>query len=165
VPLGSYATRLKDRYERITDRAPNSTWIWRWPDLGFTVARLGFGDDPKPSHVELVRSMLLECPPSTRLAAPKSLVGIDFAGRLSEIDLPVLVVCGTRDIVTPLVHSELLAERIPGARLEVLEGGGHMLMLERADALDRLVVDFARSLPLRGTDARAAATTSRHRSA
>jgi pimeloyl-ACP methyl ester carboxylesterase len=74
-------------------------------------------------------------------------------------------VCGTRDIVTPLVHSELLAERIPGARLEVLEGGGHMLMLERADALDRLVVDFARSLPLRGTDARAAATTSRHRSA
>jgi 3-oxoadipate enol-lactonase len=160
VPLGSYATRMKDRYERITDRAPNSTWIWRWPDLGFTVARLGFGDDPKPSHVELVRNMLLECPPSTRLAAPKSLVGIDFADRLSEVDLPVLVVCGTRDIVTPLAHSELLAEQIRGARLEVLEGGGHMLMLERAETLDRLVIDFARSLPLRAAEASATAATS-----
>lgn len=148
VPFGSRATRIKQRIERATDRVPDTTWLWQRKDLGFVLARLGFGDDPKPSHVELVRQMLLECPHGTRIEAPRALVGTDFVDRLGEITVPTLVVCGSRDIITPVSHSRLLAERIPGARLEVLEGGGHMLMLERAEELDRLIVEFARSLPL-----------------
>ena len=39
-----------------------------------------------------------------------------------------------------------MASLIPGARLELMHGGGHMLMLERTDELDRLIVDFAREV-------------------
>jgi pimeloyl-ACP methyl ester carboxylesterase len=39
-----------------------------------------------------------------------------------------------------------MAGLVPGARLELMHGGGHMLMLERTEELDRLIVDFARSV-------------------
>ena len=46
-------------------------------------------------------------------------------------------------MLTPPAQARLIAKLIPGARLEVFPGGGHMLMLERADELNRLIVDFA----------------------
>ncbi|WP_406181353.1 alpha/beta fold hydrolase [Streptomyces sp. NBC_01006] len=50
---------------------------------------------------------------------------------LSSIAVPALVIHGTADPMFPLPHGEALAERIPGARLLVLEGAGHGV--ERAD--------------------------------
>ena len=57
-----------------------------------------------------------------------------------------MIICGTADLVTPLAESRRMAHRIPGARLEVVEGGGHMLMFERATVVDGLIADFARSV-------------------
>jgi pimeloyl-ACP methyl ester carboxylesterase len=39
-----------------------------------------------------------------------------------------------------------MARLIPGARLELVEGGGHMLMLERTELLNQLILDFAREV-------------------
>ncbi|MGW8778194.1 alpha/beta fold hydrolase [Streptomyces sp. NPDC055796] len=50
---------------------------------------------------------------------------------LSAIAVPTLVIHGSADPVFPLPHGEALAERIPGARLLVLEDAGHGV--ERAD--------------------------------
>src|SRR5262249_26371377 len=60
--LGSRSTRTKDRLQRLTNRTPDTQWLWNRPNLGFLAARVGFGRDPKPSHVELPRRMLTECP-------------------------------------------------------------------------------------------------------
>jgi len=48
-----------------------------------------------------------------------------------EISVPSLVICGSEDVLTPLKYSRYLAERINGARLEVIDRAGHMVMLER----------------------------------
>ena len=45
---------------------------------------LGFGRDPQPSHVELVRQMMTECPPETRLESPRALIGLDLTARAPE---------------------------------------------------------------------------------
>ena len=87
--------------------------------------------------------MLRDCPPETRLEAPRALIGLDLTEELPNIRVPTLVVVGTADILTPPAQARLIARRIPGARLEVFPGGGHMLMLERAGELERLIVDFA----------------------
>ena len=47
--------------------------------------------------------------------------------RLSEIEVPVLVIHGTDDPLFPLAHGEELARAIPGARLVVIDGLGHEL--------------------------------------
>jgi pimeloyl-ACP methyl ester carboxylesterase len=143
TPLGSHSTRTKRRIEQITNHAPDMGWIWNSPNLGLLAARLGFGRDPEPSHVELVRQMLAACPPRTRLEAPRALIGLDFTADLPNVRIPTLVIVGTADILTPPAQARLITKLIPGARLEVFPGGGHMLMLERTEEFDRLIVDFA----------------------
>ena len=53
------------------------------------------------------------------------------------------MICGRADRLTPVRESVRLAERIRGARLEIVPGGGHMLMLEEPDRLEELVLGAA----------------------
>lgn len=55
--------------------------------------------------------------------------------RLPLITAPTLVVWGGDDTVVPLAHGEAYAKLIPGARLEVIDGCGHLPALERPDEL------------------------------
>jgi non-heme chloroperoxidase len=146
TPLGSRSTRTKARLEKMLKRAPDSQWLWDAPNLGFLAARVGFGKNPHPSHVELVRKMMGECPPETRLDAPRVLVGLDLTHELPNVRVPTLVIGGTADVLTPPFEARQMARLIPGARLELMQGGGHMLMLERTDEVDRLIADFAREV-------------------
>jgi pimeloyl-ACP methyl ester carboxylesterase len=74
------------------------------------------------------------------------LLGVDLVSELPRIDLPTLVISGTADLLTPPAESRRIAARIPGARLELVERAGHMVMLERPDAFEALVLDFAREV-------------------
>jgi pimeloyl-ACP methyl ester carboxylesterase len=49
------------------------------------------------------------------------------------IDIPSVVIQGSRDLMTPLKGGKAIAAAIPACRLTVIEGAGHMLMSERPD--------------------------------
>jgi 3-oxoadipate enol-lactonase len=66
----------------------------------------------------------------------------DANGRDERIAAPTLVVTGTADRVVDPRNSELLAARIPGARLETIEGAGHCLFWERPAEFVELVEEF-----------------------
>jgi pimeloyl-ACP methyl ester carboxylesterase len=146
APFGSQSTRLKTRIERIFNHVPDTARLWEQKNLGFIMASMGFGKDPQPSHVELVRRMMQSCSAETRRDAPRVLVGLDLTPDLPHIDMPTLVVGGTADFLTPPSEARRIARLIPGARLELIDGGGHMLMLERAEHVNRLISDFAREV-------------------
>ena len=55
--------------------------------------------------------------------------GHDVVDRLGEIDVPTLVCAGIHDGIAPMHNSELLRDRIPGARLETFDGG-HIFMVQ-----------------------------------
>jgi aminoacrylate hydrolase len=54
-----------------------------------------------------------------------AIVRFDRRARLGEIRTPTLVIVAADDMITPRFYSDELAERIPGAKLVVLDGGGH----------------------------------------
>ncbi|HUY55894.1 MAG TPA: alpha/beta hydrolase [Candidatus Nanopelagicaceae bacterium] len=56
--------------------------------------------------------------------------GHDTGAHLDRIEAPTMVLHGTADVVMPPGNGALLAERIPGARLEWLPGRGHMFFQE-----------------------------------
>ncbi|WP_371518438.1 alpha/beta fold hydrolase [Kitasatospora sp. NBC_01300] len=58
--------------------------------------------------------------------------------------LPALVLAGTKDLLTPSAHSEAMAERLPGAELVLVEGAGHLVMLERPELVDHELVALLR---------------------
>jgi 3-oxoadipate enol-lactonase len=64
--------------------------------------------------------------------------------RLEELAAPTLVLVGTEDVDDILAMAAHLAARVPGARLERIDGAGHLPSLERPEELNRLLLDFLR---------------------
>jgi pimeloyl-ACP methyl ester carboxylesterase len=73
----------------------------------------------------------------------QALVGHDAQSRLAEIAAPTLVIHGTADKMIPSANGELIASLIPGARLELLEGVGHMFWWEQPDRSAELIRSHA----------------------
>ena len=139
--------RLRNVVQGISDRFELGK-VMASSGAGTMLARLGFGRDPLASHVELVRQMLAECHTDTSQEAVALLFGMDLTPHLASIDLPTLVIGGTADVLTPPMEARRLARLIPGARLEMVDGAGHTIMLERAEELEDLLVEFASELGL-----------------
>ena len=66
----------------------------------------------------------------------------DSYDRLPQVSAPTFVITGDDDRVIPGASSEVLAERIPNARLEVIAGAGHLFFLERPEETLRLLDAF-----------------------
>jgi pimeloyl-ACP methyl ester carboxylesterase len=66
----------------------------------------------------------------------------DADGRLARIAAPTLVVAGAVDAVVDPRNARLLADAIPGARLELVDGVGHLPFWERAGEFAALVESF-----------------------
>ena len=56
--------------------------------------------------------------------------------------VPVLLVCGDRDVLTPLTHTREIAAVLPEAELVVVADGGHVVMLEHADEVNEAIEEF-----------------------
>ncbi|MFB8168660.1 alpha/beta fold hydrolase [Kitasatospora purpeofusca] len=65
--------------------------------------------------------------------------------------IPTLVLTGTKDLLTPPGHGEVMAEQLPGAELVLVQDAGHLVMLERPDLVDHHLADlFDRAARFRG---------------
>jgi pimeloyl-ACP methyl ester carboxylesterase len=72
----------------------------------------------------------------------ESALNFDLEDRVREIRAETLVVSGDQDVVVPLQNSRNLAAAIPNARLEIIDGSGHMAFVEKASEFNRIVRDF-----------------------
>jgi len=66
----------------------------------------------------------------------------DLTGELENIRVPVLAVCGKEDKMTPPDSSEKIAGSIAGAKCVLIEGAGHMAMLEKPEAFNDALKNF-----------------------
>jgi pimeloyl-ACP methyl ester carboxylesterase len=84
-------------------------------------------------------AMLRACPPAGYAGCCGVIERLDLRGELARISAPTLVIAAAEDPSTPPAHSELIAAAIPGARLEVLEHGAHLVAVERPDEVSALI--------------------------
>lgn len=61
---------------------------------------------------------------------------------LDGIACPTLILCGRQDALTPLEASEEMARLIPGARLVIVEGCGHLSTMERPEEVNEALRDW-----------------------
>ncbi len=69
-----------------------------------------------------------------------------ISDRLPEIKAPTLIIVGELDTATPVEKSRALQAGIPGARLEIIPGAGHMTPIEKPEEVTRLIADFLKSV-------------------
>lgn len=81
-------------------------------------------------------------PPHTLQRQREAILGFSAWERLPRMEAPTLVLTGDQDALIPPANSEALAERIPGARLAVVPGGAHQVLVEQASACNQAILDF-----------------------
>ncbi len=117
--------------------------------VGSAISRFGMRADPFMGEVWQAWSRL------TDVRAQRAFIHtiravIDVSGqRVSARDrlylaheIPTLIVWGDRDQVIPVEHAHAAHELMPGSRLEIVEGAGHFIPIERPELLDSLLRDF-----------------------
>jgi pimeloyl-ACP methyl ester carboxylesterase len=102
----------------------------------------------QPDVVEHVRDMITRTPVAGivgALAAMRDRAGSE-ALLSSLADIPTVVMVGESDALTPPEQARTLAEAIPGARLEVIPGAGHLPPLEQPEEVTRRLREFLGAL-------------------
>jgi pimeloyl-ACP methyl ester carboxylesterase len=113
-------------------------------DLSYLIARRAFGDRPEPSHVELTRTIIDATSPLVVAELLGDVMSVDVGAALGEVELPALVIVGSKDHLTPPWNAQRLVSVLPQAELLTLPGCGHMVMLERPQELAEALERFAR---------------------
>jgi pimeloyl-ACP methyl ester carboxylesterase len=106
--------------------SPNS-----YPAAVEDICRWSFSSKADPKVINGVRNQLLKTRPTALGADFRACDAFDFSGELGKISIPSLILVGDEDKMTPLRFSEGLRDGIPDAELEVIQGSGHMLPLEK----------------------------------
>ncbi|HSQ40440.1 MAG TPA: alpha/beta hydrolase [Anaerolineales bacterium] len=108
-----------------------------------------FSPSVNPRLKELAARQMAEIRPSVLHGDFLACNEFDVMGRLGEISVPTLILCGAEDLLTPVKYSEFLHAHIPASRLVTFPGAGHMVMLEHPTAVADALAEFADSIPYR----------------
>lgn len=100
-----------------------------------------------PRPTKAVRSRLRSMIEGTRYETMvASLEGMkdrpDRSVLLSQVAVPTLVMAGEHDALTPPAQARAMAEMIPGARMTVIPGAGHLSPLEQPDAVNTALIEL-----------------------
>lgn len=141
LPLVNGATRLTGT---VIDRARRASNRLAW----LLTQRYGFGG-PQPSRalVSYVEKMNSRTSTETVARYLRTLYTHARYPALEALrDKPVLLICGERDEVTQLAHSQEMKARLPDAEMIVVPDSGHMVLLEHHELVTEALLEFLEKL-------------------
>lgn len=113
--------------------------------------RLAFGGRVPREYVDFTDRMLSSTPVDVLACFYPEFARLDKAQVLRAEDWPpTTIICGSRDLFTPVALSRRMADAVPTSRLVEIPDAGHLLMIERADEVNgeiRLLMQTVRASP------------------
>ncbi len=144
LPWVNGATRLTGgMLDRGRQAAGDLAWL--------LTRRYGFGSSkPSPALVSYVEQMNARTSTETVARYLRTLYTHARYPALAALrHNPALVIVGDQDMITPVIHSEEILRRLPQAEFVKVPDGGHVVMLEHADEVNTVLVDFLDRLAAR----------------
>jgi len=128
----------------MLDRAREASTDLAW----LLTRRYGFGSPRvSPSLVSYVERMNSATRTEAVARYLRTLYAHDKVLALAALrEVPVLVMCGDKDLLTPVEHSEAIGDALPHAELVVIPDGGHVVLLEHHEAVNAVLIPFVRKL-------------------
>ena len=102
----------------------------------------------RPESREALMTRLRERGPANPIGYKRQLTAVfrwSSLSRLRKIRVPTLIIHGTRDRLLPVSNGRLIARLIPGARIEEIQGCGHVYSFDAPGVSAELVVKFLRA--------------------
>jgi len=106
--------------------------------IGPILRAASYGDEKiSPSVVAFSEKMMHDTPIATLVEFLHALEVHDESDGLSALaKVPTLIACGDRDLLTPMEYSQSMAAALPKSELVIVGGAGHLVQLERPEAID-----------------------------
>lgn len=101
----------------------------------------------RPEVAEKVRQMVKKASVEGFASCTEAIKSNRLLERLSQIKVPSIFVAADQDAGLPIEVMQRMQQNVPGSRLAVIAGGGHLSNLDQPDAFNRLVLEFLRNLP------------------
>lgn len=102
-----------------------------------------YGDYYKQNHIEEFEKRIAKSTTFNAVGVKGSLLAMlgrnDTTEYLSKIKIPVLVICGENDALTPTPVMKAMAEKINGARFVVIKNSGHMSPIENPKEVNEAI--------------------------
>ena len=101
-----------------------------------------YGDEKvSPSVVEFSEKMMHDTPIQTLVEFLHALEVHDETSALATVaKVPTLIACGDHDLLTPMEHSQDMADALPKSELVIVDGAGHLVQLEQPEVIDDALV-------------------------
>jgi non-heme chloroperoxidase len=112
--------------------------------VGHRFVRGVFGIDPVRAQIDLTGALFAATSPRVRADFLTSMSNMNLLDGIASIGVPTTVLVGSRDRLTAPARAEQMVRAIPGARLILLPGRGHMLPLEDPDAVSEEIARAAK---------------------
>jgi 3-oxoadipate enol-lactonase len=111
-------------------------------DIAPTVAATLIAKSARPGSFERLVASMSALHKASYLKTIEGTANYQRSLELAEINVPTHMVVGDEDRLTPPEMSRRMAEQIPGARLTLIEGAGHLSNIEQPDQFNRAVLAF-----------------------
>lgn len=135
--LGRLCVAALGRLERLVEagRTPPEMWL--------ALRALNFGPGAPARLVDEMAAVAGRTPLGVVAAFYAALLAHDGTPGLPALaDVPVVIVVGDADRLTPPAHARRLSQALPSARLVVVPGAGHMVLTERPDVVSDAVLSL-----------------------
>jgi pimeloyl-ACP methyl ester carboxylesterase len=136
----------EDRQTRLANRLDA---MERYGPQGVAERRAGklLSDTADQAARDLVAWNMAHLDPAGYAQAARMLSTGTLTDDVERIGMPVLVVCGSADTITPPSDAEAVARAAPAGTYRQIERAGHACYVEQPDALARLIADYLEAQP------------------
>ena len=117
-----------------------------FPKASELILNWSFMQPAKPELIQRAREQMIRNGQKMLSRDLRACDGFNVMDRLSEINVPTLVICGRQDQLTPVKYSEYLKNQIARSELQVIESAGHRVMEEQPAEFNRALRSFAQSV-------------------
>jgi 3-oxoadipate enol-lactonase len=100
------------------------------------------------AHPEVVaahRAMIVATDPEGYSGCCEALSAMDLRDDLPSVAVPTLVIGARQDLALPTEHQQLIADAVPGARLELVDDAAHIASAQQSETVNRLIEEHLRT--------------------
>ena len=143
-PIGIWRDDAPIRLVQMLTGPPeeNASYLFANPESDAAKAMMALPADPESIPKAIAQTVWnIGC--TTKFAWPIADHGL--AGRLHRVSAPTLVLWGRQDALVPVAYAEEFASRIPGSRVQLIDGCGHVMQVDQPEQTWEALSDFLSS--------------------